>query len=129
MIKKIKWQHIFIHAHFLFFSYSLMWFSQVNKSFGNTLNKSKPHDTNACVEHLWWACQTQDQITLLVLNFGALSKHQKVNTIFFHKIKKTQHQNPKFIPKPSEIEKKLAKNTLAFNRGVKLRNAPFFVVN
>jgi len=63
------------------------------------------------------------------LNFGALSKHQKVNTIFFHKIKKTQHQNPKFIPKPSEIEKKLAKNTLAFNRGVKLRNAPFFVVN
>jgi len=36
----------------------------------------------------------------------------------FRKLRKTQHQNPEFGPKPGEIKKKnLQKSILAFNRG------------
>jgi hypothetical protein len=43
----------------------------------------------------------------------------------FHKVRKTQHQNPEFGPKPGEIPNKVHSHST----GVKLRSASFFVVN
>ncbi len=46
---------------------------------------------------------------------------------FSNKVRKTQHQNPEFGPRPGEIHKRnLQKSTLAF-QGVKLRSAPILV--
>jgi hypothetical protein len=39
------------------------------------------------------------------------------NNRVFHKVRKTQHQNPEFGPKPGEIPKKPRKRTLAFKEG------------
>jgi hypothetical protein len=48
----------------------------------------------------------------------------------FHEVRKTQHLNPEFGPKPDEIEKKTCKKSALafFKRGMKLINAPFFGV-
>jgi hypothetical protein len=36
-----------------------------------------------------------------------------MDTKVFHKVKKTQHQKPKFSPKPGEIKTKLAKKYIS----------------
>ncbi len=53
----------------------------------------------------------------------------------FRKVRKTQHQNLEFRPKPGEIRRKKKKKnlqkqyiSLQGGRGVKLRNEPFFWV-
>jgi hypothetical protein len=44
----------------------------------------------------------------------------------FRKVRKTQHQNPEFGPKPADILKKRPANKYISIQGeVKLRNAPF----
>jgi hypothetical protein len=45
----------------------------------------------------------------------------------FLKVRKTQHQNPEFGPKPGEIQEKPAKKYSSMVG--RLRNAPFFVLN
>jgi len=47
----------------------------------------------------------------------------------FHKVRKTQHPNPEFVPKSGEIKKKPAKKYISLQLEVKLRNAPLFVPN
>jgi hypothetical protein len=55
---------------------------------------------------------------------------EKNNTRVFRNVKKTRHQNPEFGPKPGEIFlKKTLKRYISLQRGVKLRNALFFVPN
>jgi hypothetical protein len=52
--------------------------------------------------------------------------HELCNRVFC-KVRKTQHQNLEFGPKPGEIEKKPAKKYISL-KGVKLRNAPFYFI-
>jgi hypothetical protein len=47
---------------------------------------------------------------------------QEYNRVF-HKVRKTQHPNPEFVPKSGETKTKTAK------KYIKLRNAPLFVPN
>jgi hypothetical protein len=51
-------------------------------------------------------------------------KNKHINS--FHKVKNTQHQTLTLVPNQVRLKQNLQKYILAFNRGVKLRNAPFF---
>jgi len=62
---------------------------------------------------------------------GRQQPHQTWSFIrVFGKVRKTQHQNPEFDPKPSEIQKKksLQTSTLAFNTGGETQKCTTFLL-
>ncbi len=73
--------------------------------------------------------------SVVLLKFQLRVKGPDLHIILWHikvfcKVRKTRHQNPEFGPKPGEIFKKnLPKKYISLLRGVKLRNAPFLVLN
>jgi hypothetical protein len=56
---------------------------------------------------------THNQLIWICKKVRSLKVYNKV----IHKIKKTQHQNPKFGHKQGEIKKKITRKKLAFNQG------------